>query len=178
MRRRPILWVAGPVLFVAAVAFATSAGAKEGVGDAKAAIRTVMTKLHRSKGGIAPGTPLKEAKAALREAAHLLQDHYLPIEKTPFAPGGAFTGVVHAWLDTGEKDPMGTVTVVLRLPGVPKATVVEAVKATGKELGLELEPDDEDPDTWFDPAEEGSSLWVGIGRDLVVFQFDRDTDTK
>ena len=178
MRGRAVLWVAVPTLFVAAVAFATSVGAKEGEGDAKAAIRTVMTKLYRSKGGLAPGTPMKEAKAALREAAHVLQDHYLPLEKTPFSPGGNWAGVVNAWHDTDEAEPMGTVSIVLRLPGVPKATVVEAVRATGKELGLTLEPDEDEPDTWFDPAEEGSSLWVGIGRDLVVFEFDRESASE
>jgi hypothetical protein len=178
MRGRAVLGMAVPILLVAAVAFATSAGAKEGEVDAKAAIRTVMTKLYRSKGGISPGTPLKEGKAVLRSAAHLLQDHYLPLEHTPFTPGGNWTGVVRAWLDTDETDPMGTVTVVLRLPAVSKATVVSAIQATGKELGLTLEPDDQEPDTWFDSEEAGTSLWIGIGRDLVVFEFDRDVKPK
>jgi hypothetical protein len=67
-----------------------------------------------------------------------------------------------------------SVQLVLLVPPYDREAMVAAVLAAGKEVGLELEADEDSPNTYvdFDEDEGGRDLWVALGDGVVAVDLD------
>ena len=141
--------------------------------DVPAQVRAWMVRAYRSKTGIRPGLAADDAVALAKDAAPLNGDYLLPLTGAYEPPKGT-TGTMRIFV--GSKDARVTsVQLVLLVPTYDRTAMAAALVAGAKEVGLELEPTDDEPDTYCGFGEDGArNLWVGLGDGVIAVDVDQD----
>jgi hypothetical protein len=139
--------------------------------DVPGQVRAWVARAYRSTTGIRPGLAADDAVALAKDAAPLTGDYLLPLSGA-YQPPKGMTGSMRMFL--GDKDArVSTVQLVLLVPKYDRAAMAAALVAGAKELGLELEPDEEEPDTYCGFGEDGArNLWVGLGEGVIAVDVD------
>ena len=142
--------------------------------DPMADVAELMTLLRMNegaaKGAVRVGMVAAKADRATPGAAKHIDQRYLPLAGSWLDPEGRLRGTVD-WdtdLDTGKR--VDSIQAVLLTGPYDRKEMAKAVIAAGKSLGLNLEPDDEDPDTYFDYKAKGIELWVTLGDGIAVIE--------
>jgi hypothetical protein len=130
----------------------------------------VMKALRANKGTVRVGMPVADADRATRGAAKLIDQRYLPLRGSWLDKGGRLNGTVDWGVDVETSRKVDLIRVVVLTGRFDRKEMGKAVVAAGREIGLKLEPDEEDPDTWFDAAAEGIELWVALGDGIIAIE--------
>ena len=133
-------------------------------------VASLMTELRANEGAVRVGMVATKAGKATAGAAKHIDQRYLPLKGSWLDPDGLLLGTVD-WdtdLDTGNR--VDSICVVLLAGSYDRSRMEKAIVAAGKKCGLALEPDEEDPDTWFDYQAKGTELWITLGDGIVVVE--------
>ena len=150
------------------------AGGQEDDAEARLgeALETILTRLARTKEGLRVGIPEKEARRLTSGAADLTGDRILPLAATQYAPKGEWQGTVRVFLSGERGAKVDSIQVCLLCGTYDEAGMARRLVGIGKKLGYEFEVDDEEPNTWWDPAAGTCDLWVSFGKGLIAIDAD------
>ncbi|NJN14492.1 MAG: hypothetical protein HC813_02360 [Planctomycetes bacterium] len=164
-------------LALAGVALMTVLRADEESGTAEAtsaravnAVATIMKELRANKGTVRSGMTLAQADRATKGAALHIGERYLPLAASWLDKEQELLGTIYWDEHLEEEGKVDVIRVVLLCGAYDKKEMTKAIVATGKRIGLDMEPDEEDPDTWFDYQSKGIDLWISLGERIVVIE--------
>ncbi len=173
MNRRAFTAVLAVLASVPLVAFAPDrAEGEEPSTDAapapKEIVASLMKALHANKGAVRIGMSVAAADRATPGAANHIDQRILPLRGSFLDKEGRLNGTLDWDVDLGKGTKVGLIRAVALTGRFDKKEMGKAIVAAGKELGIELEPDDKNKDTWFDAGASGVEIWVTIGDGVVV----------
>lgn len=131
--------------------------------DAARAVTAVVKTLATTKTGPIPGTPATTARPMLTGWSQVVTDWMTPLETSPWAVPGA-RGLVRLYLSDKIADDLAVHLVV---PGVDRAALLAALKASLVEHGFEVTDDEANPWSCWGQHPGGRHLWCGVGEGLV-----------
>ncbi len=157
----------------------TLAPAEESAAPAEANIQETVSALvkalNENKGTVRVGMAMADADRAQPGAAKHIHNRYMPLRGSWLDKARRLDGVVD-WdkdLATGKK--VDSIRVVLVTGRFDRKKVGKAVAEAARAIGLDMTPDSEDPDTWFDASGVGGiDVWVSFGDDVVLLEAEGD----
>ena len=136
--------------------------------EVRDALASVKKDLMANKGRVCIGMSAEEADRATPGAAKHVTQRFLPLQGSWLDEKSRMNGTI-VWevdVETGEK--VDLVCAVL-LPGpFDRKDVEKTIVEVGKKIGLDMAPDEADPNTWYDAEAEGLEVWVTLGDGIVV----------
>jgi hypothetical protein len=163
------------VAIVVAALASSQAAAREPAPDPGAALRETVrewiVRAYRNELGVVPGTIRANALAYGKSGANVGGEYSFSIEGTPYDTKPSRPGVLQYFLADNDRI-VDTVTLALPVPAYDVSAMAKTVVAAGKEVGLTLTADDEDPNTYWEVPEGKRTLWVALGRGVVVVEMD------
>ena len=132
------------------------------------ALASVMRALLANEGLVRVGMTAEDADRALPGTAKHLDQRFFPLQGSWLDEEGQMDGTVVWDVDPETAEEVDTICAVLVTGDFDKEEMGEVVVSVGKEIGLTLAHDEEDPDTWYDAEAEGVELWVTLGDGIVV----------
>ncbi len=170
MRRFVCLFAVMAPVFLLALARGEDAPAPEEEGI-RATVCALVKTLHANKGAVRVGLPIAEAASAQPGAAKHVFDRYMSLRGSWLDKAGRLDGIVNWDEDLASHEKVDSIRVVLVTGRIDRKEMGKAVAAAGAQIGLDVTPDSEDPDTWFDASSEGAiDLWISIGDGVVVLE--------
>ncbi|MCK6459233.1 MAG: hypothetical protein L6Q95_04980 [Planctomycetes bacterium] len=173
MRRRmlaALLAVLAPLPLVAL--FPDRAEAEEPGTDAapapKEIVASLMKALHANKGAVRIGMSVAAAERATPGAANHIDERILPLRGSFLDKEGRLNGTLDWDVDLGKGTKVGLIRAVALTGRFDRKDMGKAIVAAGKEIGIALEPDEKNKDTWFDAGASGVEIWVTIGDGVIV----------
>jgi len=141
---------------------------EEGIRETVCALVKV---LHENKGTIRVGMTIAEAERAQPGAAKHIRNYYMPLRGSWLDKAGRLDGIIDWDRDLATSGKVDSIRVFLVTGRFDRKEMGRAVAAAGAEIGLDITPDGEDPDTWFDASGvEGVDVWVSFGEGVAVLE--------
>lgn len=138
--------------------------------DPKEALGLLMKALHANKGAVRVGMTVANADRATPGAANHVDQRFLPLRGSWLDKGSRMNGTLDWDVDLEDGKNVDCIKAVLLTERLDRKEMGKAVAAVGRELGLKMEPDKENKDTWFDAEAEGMEIWVTLGDGVVVVE--------
>ena len=136
------------------------------------ALEGILTRLVSTKSGLRLGITEKEAVKLTPGATDLAGDRVLSLDATPYAPEGDWKGTLRIFVTGEPRVKLDNIQICLLCEKYDEAEVARRVVKIGQKIGFAFEPDEEAPNTLFDPGDHTRDLWVSFGRGVIVIDAD------
>jgi hypothetical protein len=134
-------------------------------------VREWIVRAYRNELGVVPGTRRANAMSQAPAGANIGHTFYFSLAGTPYETKPSIAGTYQYYIDDDDSH-VGTVTLTITVPAYDVVAMGKTVVEAGKALELDMSSDDEDPHTYWDIPDGGRSLWVALGRGVVVLEMD------
>jgi len=181
-KQRSALVVTGLLVILLAAGMAVATGedqpakkppAKE-TADARvqAAVGEIIDRVLGAKKGLRLGLPVDRIPSIVPQAAEILDEYYLPLEGSAFAPKGDWKGVVKL-VPIDLASPLDEIRIALLVPEYDRDALLACLKKKAKAIGITDFARDRmsGPYTWWGTDKRNRDLWVGLGDGIVALEF-------
>ena len=136
------------------------------------ALEGIFTRLVSTKSGLRLGITEKEAVKLTPGATDLAGDRVLALDATPYDPEGDWKGTLRIFVTGEPRVKLDNIQICLLCEKYDEAEVARRVVKIGQKIGFAFEPDEEAPNTLYDPGDHTRDLWVSFGRGVIVIDAD------
>jgi hypothetical protein len=139
--------------------------------DVAAAVGGIIDRIFTANKGVRLGMPSAQIPKLAPGAAEILDEYYLPLEGSTFAPKGNWTGTVKL-LPLEKTEPLDEIHVALLVGKYDRAAVLAWLRKKAKAMGIEdfARDTESGPWTWWGTDAKHRDLWIGLGEGVIAVE--------